>query len=492
MKRFITNHRFLITLIAAAVIASSLSLYIGLQQSIWFDEAYSILLAQHSWTEIVRLTAADVHPPFYYWLLKAWMGLFGSGELAVRSLSILFLGLSIGTAGLLLRKLFGARVALLALPFLVFAPFLLRYGFEVRMYALCSFIGIAATYLLLLAAEEKEKRKRRLLFLGYGLLVAVSMYTLYFMALVWIAHLAWLVWQARREHQKDTLLHATSAYAFAFLLFLPWLPVFLGKADGGTLSAVTNQLNAENLYGMVTYLFLYRPPWAVNGIATLAVVGIVAAIIYLIFAGYKQATAAERTSVTLFLMYFFVPVVVLIVVTRFLPIYIERYTAHIAIGLYSVIGVLVALALKGKKRLVYGVAVFMFIVQISGVMSLANLGNYNFQRVHTPAVKEIASLLDSCRSGAVVFADDPQTAMEFMYYVTDCPVYFFNETLEMGGGFAMLSGSSLRVGDVNELPATNEILHVYYNKPRRGMPVGFEARETVTIGALSVTTHRSL
>jgi uncharacterized membrane protein len=56
---------------------------------IWYDEAYSILLAEGSPAYIWATTARDVHPPLYYVLLHLWMLLFGNGVLAARSLSAL-------------------------------------------------------------------------------------------------------------------------------------------------------------------------------------------------------------------------------------------------------------------------------------------------------------------------------------------------------------------------------------------------------------------
>jgi len=40
---------------------------------------------------MLRLTALDTHPPFYYLILKMWGNLFGWGELALRSLSAIFM-----------------------------------------------------------------------------------------------------------------------------------------------------------------------------------------------------------------------------------------------------------------------------------------------------------------------------------------------------------------------------------------------------------------
>ena len=38
-------------------------------EDIWFDESYSVAIANHSFTEIWTITGNDVHPPLYYWKL---------------------------------------------------------------------------------------------------------------------------------------------------------------------------------------------------------------------------------------------------------------------------------------------------------------------------------------------------------------------------------------------------------------------------------------
>ena len=42
---------------------------------IWVDEAFSLRMIEHSWFEIVQLTAMDVHPPLYYFILKLGVGI---------------------------------------------------------------------------------------------------------------------------------------------------------------------------------------------------------------------------------------------------------------------------------------------------------------------------------------------------------------------------------------------------------------------------------
>lgn len=64
------ERHFVLILILGAVTAMLISLAIGLSQSVWFDEAYSIMVAKQPLGQLLHLTAVDTHPPLYYLLLK--------------------------------------------------------------------------------------------------------------------------------------------------------------------------------------------------------------------------------------------------------------------------------------------------------------------------------------------------------------------------------------------------------------------------------------
>ena len=59
-------------------------------QSLWFDELFSVVFSRSSLTvaEIIERYAVDVHPLGYPLLLHGWLRIFGDGDLAARSLSV--------------------------------------------------------------------------------------------------------------------------------------------------------------------------------------------------------------------------------------------------------------------------------------------------------------------------------------------------------------------------------------------------------------------
>ena len=82
-----------LVLLVGLVVFAAIAFGNATRASIWFDEAFSAYLIQFSYWDILVFTAEDVHPPVYYWLLKAWSTLFGTTEFALRSLSVVFVPL---------------------------------------------------------------------------------------------------------------------------------------------------------------------------------------------------------------------------------------------------------------------------------------------------------------------------------------------------------------------------------------------------------------
>ena len=64
---------------------------IGINQSLWLDEAISANVAKMPMLEIVKnFSINDFHPPLYYLFLNFWTKIFGSKVVLLRLSSVLF------------------------------------------------------------------------------------------------------------------------------------------------------------------------------------------------------------------------------------------------------------------------------------------------------------------------------------------------------------------------------------------------------------------
>ncbi len=456
---------FRLVLIASGFVSGAISLLIGLRQSVWFDEAYSIIVAKRPLMEIFSLSAVDVHPPVYYLLLKGWAGVFGWSELALRSFSVFALVGTIIIAGLLIKKLFGVRIATVSLLVIMIAPMLLRYGFEIRMYALAMLIGVAATYALVSAMQGKNRSAKQWK-ITYVLLVALGMYTLYYLALLWSAHLAWIAYlQFVHKGKVARLWHWVLLYGMSFVLFLPQLPLVIKQFTNGALAPISQPLDLQNLIGIASFNTVYQPLWMLTMVTSVVVLIALGAIIYLIITAFK--VTKDKDGLVLLAMYIGVPVALLMTISFIKGMYVERYLVDVTVGLLLLVGVSLGIVITQKSALTLkkrtGLAVAVFVSLSVGVMQLFSMGNYNFQRLEKPSVERLASSVDDCGILPIV-AEGPYTAIELDYYLGGaCDIYFVSESAELGGGYAPLSQSELRVRNLDEV-AFKDFVYVTYNK----------------------------
>ena len=116
-----------------------------LVQSVWRDEAFSILAAERSISFIV--TKLGFEPPLYYSMLHFWIKLFGQSEIATRGLSLL--GFTLATIIVLewAAVLFKKHWLAIFLPLTFFInPMLLYYALEVRTYGWYIFFSTATLF----------------------------------------------------------------------------------------------------------------------------------------------------------------------------------------------------------------------------------------------------------------------------------------------------------------------------------------------------------
>jgi hypothetical protein len=137
-----------------------LLLFKGLFQgySYWGDELFSVTGSLDSWSNLYNkwLLQIDIHPPLYHVLLKLWMSVFGSSEVATRLLS---------EASAVLTLLIFAFEALrrseprrfLALLFMGVSPALFYFAQETRSYSLALMLSSLVTVLALRLRDDHRK-----------------------------------------------------------------------------------------------------------------------------------------------------------------------------------------------------------------------------------------------------------------------------------------------------------------------------------------------
>ena len=129
--------------------------------NIWFDESYSIAIANKSFSEIWTITGHDVHPALYYWMLHIINLIFGSHILIYRLFSVLSIVI-LGIIGYThVRKDFGEKTGILFSFFTYFLPIMNTYAQEIRMYSwTCLIVTLMAIYGYRFYKSVKENNEK--------------------------------------------------------------------------------------------------------------------------------------------------------------------------------------------------------------------------------------------------------------------------------------------------------------------------------------------
>lgn len=194
----------------------------SLEHTIWADEAYTFALIRHSFPEIWKITAADVHPPLYYFLLKLLSAPFGYDLYLCRFLSALPMALTALLGTWQLEKCFGKRTAAFFMVLYPLFPFSMTYASEVRMYGLSQlFVTLCALFAY--RAYRENQKKHWVAFFLFGTCAAYTHYFALVSAGVIYGLLLLAILIGKRKLWKNWGL----ASAATIVLFLPWLGSFV-------------------------------------------------------------------------------------------------------------------------------------------------------------------------------------------------------------------------------------------------------------------------
>jgi uncharacterized membrane protein len=143
-------------------------------QSLWTDELFSRYYAdlfslKYLWT--TGLFHED-SPPLYYMVVKGWMGLFGTSEAAIRSLSLVASVLTLPLIYLLGKELFDARRGVFGMLVFAMSPMQIGFAQEARTYALL-LIPVGMTLLAVAQLLRGDARARVLFLYGIGAILAL-------------------------------------------------------------------------------------------------------------------------------------------------------------------------------------------------------------------------------------------------------------------------------------------------------------------------------
>lgn len=359
-----------LTFFAFAVRAAGIAM-----RPMWLDEAFSAWFSSQSWHYLWHVVPTyEAHPPFYYSLLKLWRGVAGGDAVGLRSLSVIFSGLTIPVAmaaAFELEKLRPTGRGLLQAGIAGFlaacSPMLIVLGQEPRPYPLLTLAYSGAILALLRLmrqfADGKSGEWRDWLLLGGATEVVLwshGLGALYGASLALALVPTWL----KRPVPRERLVRGIATSGVVALAYAPCLAMIARRAgDWGT-----NWLGWKPDM-LLQLLVLYSVPFEALTIGS-AVAAL--AMILLIKRGIASALATRGWGAdrALLLVWLGPPMFAALVSATFVPIFLARTLSATLIPAYLLIGAAIARSDNPRERRLLSAAICITLLPAGVLMAV--------------------------------------------------------------------------------------------------------------------------
>jgi hypothetical protein len=397
-------------------------------RALWYDEAFAVLYSSLTLPRIVQGTvtpvpgagAADVHPLLYYFLLHGWMELVGQSPLAVRFLSAMLGMITVALLWRLASWCFGHRTGMVVGLLAAINPFHVAYSQEARMYALLALSAVMTSWGLLRALEGGRRgdgqgplASPRLVW--WSVYVVGGALTLYAHNLGAFVLLALHMLAATRRRWWRHFSSLALADMGVLILFGPWLVgVLPGQIGFVGRSYWLSSPGGEEIVRalMLPVLTFYEPAplWLLG-------IGLFTSLLLLVLLLLQACRL--RSQVYWFLLLCWVPVLLLLLISHWRPVYLERAL------LPSALFYLVA---AGWLLIQGGLTLFMRL-SLAGLLMASTLGalgvHYTYARFPRPPFEMAVAFLEAhLEPGDVVVHTSKLTYFPMYAYNPDMPGVF--------------------------------------------------------------------
>ena len=192
-------------------------------ESIWLDEAFSIVRAKFDLSQI--LFRPENSPPLYYIILHGWINLFGDSEFSVRFPSVLFGSLSILMMYKVGNQIFNKDVGVLSSLLLGVSVFHIRYSQEARTYSLSVFLTLLSMYFFIKLLRNTSYKG----LFSYIIFSALLIYSHIYGLFIIISQNIYIIilFLFSEETFEFNLKRWILTQILLIILFIPWASIFV-------------------------------------------------------------------------------------------------------------------------------------------------------------------------------------------------------------------------------------------------------------------------
>lgn len=161
MKRTKNHYNNLSYIIFTILSLFSISLIFN--NNVWFDEAYTLSLIQHNYSEVIEILKSDMHPPLYFISLKLFCEIFGYSVFVTKIFSVLGYIATLSLGCTVIKKHFGLGTSIVYMLTIGTIPMSLYFSVQQRSYEWCIFF-VTLCFIEALLFIENHKSHHCILF----------------------------------------------------------------------------------------------------------------------------------------------------------------------------------------------------------------------------------------------------------------------------------------------------------------------------------------
>ena len=154
-------------------ILSLFSLGLIFNNNVWFDEAYTLSLIRHNFSDLISIIKSDMHPPLYFISLKLFSEIFGYSVLATKIFSVIGYIATLLLGCTVIKKYFGSFASIIYMLAVGAIPMSLYFSGQQRSYSWCIFF-VALCFIEALLFIENNKYNHCFIFVISALSAAYN------------------------------------------------------------------------------------------------------------------------------------------------------------------------------------------------------------------------------------------------------------------------------------------------------------------------------
>lgn len=414
-------------------------------QSIWGDEGFSAILSMKSVPDILKIISRDTSPPLWNIFEHFAFQEFGTGEIVIRSLSLIFFLGAVFFTYKIGSLLFSRKTGLFAAVLTFLNPFFFTYAFEGRMYSIMA-LGVAASMYFYIRSFFGESGKW--IRIGYIFSTLWALYSHHFAIFAILLQGVWWLYElvfGRRQTAKRIF----KSFIVIGIGYTPWLiPLYnQTKMVGGGF-----WLGTPTLIDLRTLFYDYLGQGIKNKDLVLPIVNqpFYEIALYATLASMVLRKWWKSIKKNIFLVMWFAGPIILtwIVSQKFQSIFFNRYL------LYTIPAGMLVLASNRTKISIFLLSV---LIIIFGVIDF----NYFTHPTKLPFREMATYVKETVRPGDFFinwYSNGTHHIWETKYYGFDAPIYVSGD-----GELPFFVGTALmEEGDViRDIPDNTERVGVF-------------------------------